>query len=134
MPPRFIEATVSLPKVRNLAMQIEAPSTSKPIRRRGRNKAPTGRLVILEVDDTGEPCEPSSVLGPYKTAIGYHVRDVIPIKFRSWTGKKGDEWTVPAEEKEKVWTRVLASFSFSEDYRGKMDLVKRRAFSIMASC
>jgi hypothetical protein len=113
-------------------MQIEAPSTSKPIRRRGRSKVPPGKLVILDVEPTGEPCEPPSVLGPYKTVIGYHVRDVIPIKYRTWTGKAEDPWKVPAEEKEKVWTKVLASFDFREGI--DMDLVRRRAFSTMATC
>ncbi|CAO2148565.1 unnamed protein product [Urochloa humidicola] len=87
-------------------------SSAKSKRKRGRSKMPQGRTQIRAVDAAGEPIEPITIQGPYKTALGNIVRDHVPIKYRSWNGKDDPTWTVPKEIKELCWGKMLDLFIF----------------------
>ena len=121
------------PQLANQDQPEASGSGSRAVSKRGRSKLPKGRFMILEVDPTGEPCEPVSVLGPYKTAIGVLVRDFIPIKYRFWVGKdQHQEWVVPNSVKDNVWEKVTEKFAFPGDC--DMKIVKKRTLQTMSTC
>ena len=47
--------------------------------KRGLNKMPKGRTLIIELDELGEPVDPIGVMGPYKSTCGVIVKNNIPI-------------------------------------------------------
>ncbi|CAO2141425.1 unnamed protein product [Urochloa humidicola] len=106
-------------------------SSVKSKGKRGRSKMPQGRTVIRAVDASGEPVEPITVQGPYKTAIGNIVRDNVPIKYRSWNGKDDPTWTVPDETKEICWGKVLDLFTFPG--AKAQEAAKKKALQVMAA-
>jgi len=64
----------------------------------------------MKSDQVGELAEPLRVLGPYKSIIGELVRDFIPLKYRKWSMKEDNEWSV-AEPPEITHLRRRSSFT-----------------------
>lgn len=106
-----------------LAIPSEGPLTDKPKRRAGRgpSKKPTGRFIVTEVSETGEPLAPHNSVAPYKTACGVIVRDKVPVTYRRWKD-------VPDTLKDDLWTELMESFEFPE---GSHERVKHDALMIM---
>jgi len=90
---------------------------------------PQGRTVINAVDASGEPVDPITVQGPYKTAIGNIVRDNVPIKYQSWNGKEDPNLTVPDQIKELCWEKLLESFIFPSD--SAREIAKKKVLKTM---
>jgi hypothetical protein len=63
-------------------------STPQVRRGRGPNKLPSGRFVITEVNEIGDPMQPPVLVYAWKTLVGKLIRENIPVTYRFWKGKK----------------------------------------------
>ncbi len=54
-------------------------SASQVRRGRGPNKLPSGRFVITEVNEVGDPTQPPISVNAWKTSVGKLVRENVPI-------------------------------------------------------
>ena len=91
--------------------------------------------MITEVDQVGKPMHPTSILGPYKTALGVFVRDHIPIKYRNWiksSQNENNEWVVLDELQAQLWRKVQEKFTFPQAC--DQDAVRKRALQVLGNC
>jgi hypothetical protein len=103
-------------------------SASQVRRGRGPNKLPSGRFVITEVNEVGDPTQPLVSVNAWKTSVGKLVRENIPVTYRFWKGKKHEEkYIVPDSIKQNLWNTLMAKFELPRDCNTV--LVKSRTLS-----
>jgi hypothetical protein len=91
-------------------------SSSEPKRRRGehgRHKKSNEVHVITELGPSGEPLQPTEVIGKYSNQCGCLVKDRVSILYDDWR-------EVPKGDKEWVWNEMKKRFL----YPNNADMVK----------
>jgi hypothetical protein len=98
--------------------------------RRGRdpNKLPSGRFMITEVNEVGDPTQPPVSVNAWKTSVGKLVRENAPVTYRFWKGKKHKEkYIAPDSIKQNLWDTLMIKFELPRDYN--TGLVRSRTLS-----
>jgi hypothetical protein len=86
-------------------------SASQVRRDRGPNKFSSGRFVITEVDEVGDPTQPPISLNTWKTSVGKLIRENVPVTYRFWKGKKHKEKYIISDIiKQNLWDIVMVKF------------------------
>jgi hypothetical protein len=94
----------------------------------GPNKLHSGRFVIMEVNDVGDPTQPPISVNAWKTSVGKLVRDNVPTTYRFWKVKKHEEkYIVPDNIKQNLWDTLMKKFVLPRDCN--MGLVRSRTLS-----
>nr|TKV94916.1 hypothetical protein SEVIR_9G327400v2 [Setaria viridis] len=93
---------------------------SKP--KRGPKKKLEGRIVIMELNEEGEPTAPDNAKTKLVNQIRFLVRVNIPISFQNWKSFEINERvvptstipisTVPERENEMIWEQIKENFMF----------------------
>jgi hypothetical protein len=82
---------------------VGALSASQVRRGHGPNKLPSGRFVIAEVNEVGDPPQPPILVNAWKTSVGKLIRENVPDTYRFWKGKKHKEkYIVPDSIKQNL--------------------------------
>nr|TKW32558.1 hypothetical protein SEVIR_2G175300v2 [Setaria viridis] len=97
-------------------------SSSRPKWKRGKKKKLEGRIIIMEIDEDGEPIAPHNAKTKLVNQIGFLVKDNIPISFQKLKSPEIDESIastsmvpismVPKREKEMIWEQIKENFTF----------------------
>jgi hypothetical protein len=66
---------------------VGALSASQVRHRRGPNKLPSGRFVIMKVNEVGDPTQPPVLVNAWKTSVGKFIIENVPVTYRFWKGK-----------------------------------------------
>jgi hypothetical protein len=86
-------------------------SASQVRRDRGPNKFSSGRFVITEVDEIGDPTQPPISLNTWKTSVRKLVRENVPVTYRFWKGKKHKEKYIISDIiKQNLWDILMVKF------------------------
>jgi hypothetical protein len=103
-------------------------SASQVRRDRGPNKFSSGRFVITEVDEIGDPTQPPISLNTWKTSVGKLIRENVPVTYRFWKGKKHKEKYIISDIiKQNLWDILMVKFESPRNcYTG---LVKSKTLS-----
>jgi hypothetical protein len=113
----------------NAELALVGTLSATQVRRgRGPNMLSSGRFVITEVNEVGDPTQPPILVNAWKTSAGKLLRENFPITYRFWKDKKHEEkYIVPNSIKQNLWDTLMAKFELPRDCN--MGLVKRRTLS-----
>jgi hypothetical protein len=94
----------------------------------GPNKLPSGRFVITEVNEVGDPTQPPISIKAWKTSVKKLIRENVSVTYRFWKDKKHEEKYIVSDSiKQNLWDTLMAKFELPRDCN--TGLVKSRTLS-----
>jgi hypothetical protein len=107
---------------------VGALSASQMRYGRSLNKLPSGRFIIMVVNEVGDPMQPPVSVNAWKTSVGKLIRENFLVTYRFWKGKKHEEKYIVLDRiKQNLWDTLMTKFELPRDCN--MGLVKSKTLS-----